>query len=73
MFLFLITLSFFVLGIVLQVGFILRAILRPHREPSSRIAWILVILALPDIGTSSLVGRHSHPAANQIGLADATR
>jgi cardiolipin synthase len=73
MFSFLVTLSLLALGIVLQVGFILQAILRPHREPSSRIAWILVILALPDIGTSSLVGRHSHPTASQMGLADATR
>ena len=34
----------------MQVGFILRALLRPHREPASRIAWVLVILALPVLG-----------------------
>jgi cardiolipin synthase len=40
-----------VLGhIGLQVAFIIRALLRPHRQPSSRIAWVLVILALPVLG-----------------------
>jgi cardiolipin synthase A/B len=34
----------------LQVGFIARALLRPHREPSSRVAWVLVILAVPALG-----------------------
>src|SRR4051812_25972801 len=29
---------------------IVRALLRPHREPASRIAWIAVILALPIAG-----------------------
>ncbi len=38
------------LHILLQVGLIIRALLRPHRDPASRIAWILVILALPVIG-----------------------
>jgi cardiolipin synthase len=30
--------------------FITRALLRPNREPSSRVAWVLVMLALPAIG-----------------------
>ena len=29
---------------------LLRAILRPHREPASRLAWVIVILILPIIG-----------------------
>ncbi len=32
---------------VLEVIFIARAILRPHRQPASRIAWIVVIAVLP--------------------------
>jgi cardiolipin synthase len=38
------------LSILLQVGFIVRVLLRPHRDPASRIAWIVVILALPIAG-----------------------
>jgi hypothetical protein len=38
------------LSILLQVGFIVRVLLRPHRDPASRIAWIVVILALPVVG-----------------------
>jgi cardiolipin synthase len=34
----------------LQVSFVVRAILRPHREASSRIAWVLVLLTLPIVG-----------------------
>lgn len=41
---------FVFLHIVLQIGFIARVLLRPHREPASRAAWIVVILALPFIG-----------------------
>src|SRR3954452_17274111 len=29
---------------------LIRAILRPHREPASRIAWAVVIVALPVVG-----------------------
>jgi cardiolipin synthase len=43
------------LYLALQVGFIARALLRPHREPASRIAWVLVILALPAIGMISYI------------------
>eukprot|EP01034_Spumella_vulgaris_P007946 gene7946-10125_t len=34
----------------LQLVFIIRALLRPHREPSSRFAWVLVILSMPVVG-----------------------
>src|SRR3954467_13402097 len=30
-----------------EVAVFVRAILRPHREPASRIAWAVVIVALP--------------------------
>src|SRR5690348_8793484 len=29
---------------------IMRALLRPHREPASRLAWIIAVLALPVVG-----------------------
>jgi cardiolipin synthase len=35
---------------VLQVAVIFRAILRPHRDPASRIAWVAVIGVLPLVG-----------------------
>ena len=35
---------------LVHVGVIARVILRPHREPASRIAWIVVIITLPVIG-----------------------
>jgi cardiolipin synthase A/B len=34
----------------LQIAFTLRALLRPHREPSSRMAWVVVILVAPVLG-----------------------
>ena len=37
-------------GILIEVGFIVRVLLRAHRDPASRIAWIVVILALPVVG-----------------------
>ncbi|MFT3988458.1 cardiolipin synthase [Aestuariivirga sp.] len=39
-----------ILYTLVHVGFLVRAILRPHREPASRIAWVLVIMALPVVG-----------------------
>ena len=41
---------FFILHVVILVGLIMRVILRPHREPASRIAWIVVIISLPIVG-----------------------
>jgi len=35
---------------VIHVGVMARAILRPHREPASRVAWVVVIGALPVVG-----------------------
>lgn len=34
----------------LQLACIVRVLLRPHREPASRVAWIAVIAALPVVG-----------------------
>jgi len=38
------------LNISLHVAFVVRVLLRPHREPASRIAWVVVIVALPLLG-----------------------
>src|SRR5215467_3822488 len=35
---------------LVHLGVIARVILRPHRDPASRIAWIVVIVVLPVIG-----------------------
>jgi cardiolipin synthase len=35
---------------LLHLGFVARAILRPHREPASRVAWVVVILIFPLVG-----------------------
>jgi cardiolipin synthase len=36
--------------IFVELAFIARAILRPHRDPASRIAWVVVIAAVPLFG-----------------------
>src|SRR6266550_5119639 len=36
--------------LLIQLGVIARAILRPHREPASRVAWVVVIVVLPVVG-----------------------
>jgi cardiolipin synthase len=41
---------FFILHILIQAALIVRVLLRPHREPASRIAWCVVILAVPFLG-----------------------
>lgn len=38
------------LHILIQVVLTVRVLLRPHRDPASRIAWIVVIIALPVAG-----------------------
>jgi cardiolipin synthase len=41
---------FLTLHVLIQVALIVRVLLRPHREPASRIAWVVVIIALPGLG-----------------------
>jgi len=38
------------LHILFQIVVIVRILLRPHRDPASRIAWIVVVLSLPAVG-----------------------
>ncbi len=39
-----------VLHLSIQLAFVVRVLLRPHREPASRIAWVVVIAAVPIFG-----------------------
>src|SRR5262245_57668777 len=50
-----------VLFFLVHVAFVARSILRPHREPASRVAWVVVILVLPVAGIVAylLVGETS--------------
>ncbi len=43
------------LHILVQVALIVRVLLRSHREPASRIAWIVVIVAVPMLGMAAYV------------------
>ncbi len=43
----------FALYVIVQAALIVRVLLRPHREPSSRIAWIVVIIVVPLLGILS--------------------
>jgi cardiolipin synthase A/B len=43
------------LHVWMQVAFTLRALLRPNREPSSRMAWVVVILVAPVVGMVAYV------------------
>jgi cardiolipin synthase A/B len=36
--------------ILFHLAFVARSILRPHREPASRLAWVVVIIVLPIVG-----------------------
>ncbi len=45
----------FAVHVTLQLIFIVRALLRPHREPSSRLAWVLVILIAPLLGVLAYI------------------
>ena len=43
------------LHIALQVLFVGRALLRPYREPASRLAWVVVIIVAPVVGMLAYV------------------
>ena len=42
-------------GVALEIAVLVRVMLRPHREPASRIAWVAVILALPVVGVLAYI------------------
>ena len=39
-----------IVGLLVVVACMVRILLRPHREPAARVAWLVVVLALPVIG-----------------------
>jgi cardiolipin synthase len=41
------------LHLLVQVALIVRILLRPHRDPASRVAWIAVVLAVPLLGIAA--------------------
>lgn len=41
--------------VLLNIVFIARAILRPHREPASRVAWVVVIVVFPILGVVAYI------------------
>ncbi|NEX20002.1 cardiolipin synthase [Thiorhodococcus mannitoliphagus] len=41
------------LHLAIQVALMMRILLRPHRDPASRIAWVVVVMALPVVGILS--------------------
>lgn len=50
---------------MIHLAFVARAILRPHRDPASRVAWVVVILVVPVLGSvaylllgETSIGRH---------------
>lgn len=50
---------------LVHLGFMARAILRPHRDPASRFAWVVVMAVLPGVGIvaylllgETSIGRH---------------
>ena len=38
------------LHVLMQVALAVRVMLRPHRDPASRVAWLVVIFAIPVLG-----------------------
>lgn len=38
------------LHVLIQFALCVRVLLRPHRQPSSRVAWMVVIIAMPGVG-----------------------
>lgn len=39
-----------VVHFAVQIGIVIRVMLRPHREPAARMTWVVVIFALPVVG-----------------------
>ncbi|MEE8310848.1 MAG: phospholipase D-like domain-containing protein, partial [Candidatus Binatia bacterium] len=59
--------------LILEIAFIARAILRPHREPAARIAWVVVIAVVPIVGIlayllfgETSIGRRLSGRAGQV-------
>lgn len=55
--------------ILIQTGLITRILLRQHRDPAARVAWIVVVLALPVVG----IGAYLLLGETNIGARRAER
>jgi len=44
-----------VFQIIVMLALIVRVLLRPHRDPASRLAWIVVIVVLPFVGIAAYI------------------
>jgi cardiolipin synthase len=44
------TIYHWILLALIEVATLLHVVLRPHREPASRLAWLVVVLILPALG-----------------------
>lgn len=44
-----------VAGAAVEIAILVRVMLRPHREPAARIAWVAVIVALPMVGVIAYI------------------
>jgi len=61
------------LHILVELALIVRILLRPHRQPASRIAWVVVVVALPVVGILTYllfgevnIGRHRVARLRQV-------
>ena len=46
---------FWTLHLLTQILLVIRILLRPHRDPASRVAWIVVLVSLPVVGIISYI------------------
>jgi cardiolipin synthase A/B len=73
------SLWFFLLHLLVQVSVMVRVLQRPNREPASRIAWVVVVLAVPVLGVLAYlmlgetnIGRRNQKAMQSVmgGVSD---
>ncbi|MEZ5571281.1 MAG: cardiolipin synthase [Halioglobus sp.] len=69
------SLWFLIVHLLVQVGVMLRVLQRPHREPASRLAWLVVVVVVPVIGVFAylMLGETSIGRRNQKAMHSATR
>lgn len=67
------------LFVAIHLAYIVRAIVRPHREPASRVAWVVVIVIIPAVGILAYIllgetniGRRQVERMNKVvdGMSD---
>ncbi len=46
---------FVALHILIQILLVIRVLLRPHRDPASRVAWIVILVSVPVVGIISYI------------------